>query len=132
MGAFAGFLAEGCTLQQAWKSFVNETGSNHQDEKRMGQEAVEAREETLTITAISTACEQLGRPQKPGWQGEDYNSTPHGSKGSAHTAPPAYRGGMPAPLRVLQSHLPPRCGFKQLTVSSTVTEPWPTRVDGLS
>lgn len=110
-------------LQQAWKSFVDETGSNHQDEKRMGREGVEAREESLTITAISTACEQLGRPQKPGWQGEDDNSTPHGSKGSAHTALPAYRGGMPAP---------PRYGFKQLTVSFTVTEPWPTRGDVLS
>lgn len=89
----------------------------------MGREGVESREESLTITAISTACEQLGRPQKPGWQGEDDNSTPHGSKGSAHTALPAYRGGMPAP---------PRYGFKQLTVSFTVTEPWPTRGDVLS
>lgn len=48
-------------LQQAWKSFVNETGGNHQDEKRLGREGVGAREESLTITAISTVYQQLGK-----------------------------------------------------------------------
>lgn len=110
MRASAGLLVEARALQQAWNGFVKETGSNHQDEKRMGQEGVGAREEYPTITAISTAPKQLGRPPEAWLAG--CRPQLHSSwwcKGSAQTTPPAYRG-VPAPLGVLQSHLPPRRG----------------------
>lgn len=76
-------------LQQAWRSFVSETGSNRQDEKRMRQEGVGAREESLTITAISTVYQQLGRDPEAWLAGQGPDSTPHGSEGSVPTTPPA-------------------------------------------
>lgn len=63
MGAFAGFIVDhALAAPGSPASFVNETGRNRQDEKRMGQERVGAGEEPPPSRLSQQLVNSSGEP----------------------------------------------------------------------